>query len=810
MGEAPLFHQPTGRLLGSSRHHASSSISSIGQRATDDLLSSMTPSTALDAFRNPTGALKKCLDTATAAEQSFALGAAIASKNIYDWLTELSGWVWPTDKDGSSGFDPAASRARQKRGSYYDDVADETRADENEDLIGDKAWLGCLQASDVVHYEQRLASIQAELDDMDIEGIKRHVLYNHILPLSRPGTPMSARSAVSATGSTASFYNKMDDITALVTATVVQTLPNLSRLVRLMSSWRVRLLVLRRVPMTLKLLDDAEIALRSGWNVINADMNKNSSLAATADDSTVMPQRPTLLRHDFEVIKSVLGQKTAQAGRAIDFMLDQLDGRPETVPSEWIDRMDGLEKGYGDWIAVCEKMMTDAELAKTVRPRPSVQILDQTPDDSTKRPTSSASTMTTVITSHEQTETPPLTKVQARNSHITEISPPSSPPSMSRHQRARSTSFTDIPPLLEEDESILEGTPPKSPLEPSLLEDSEPETPQQLPQIRQDHADELQQKISSILGSIPAKIHLSSQPSPINHLNPPDLQLPHLNTKSSRHFDRSSTPRSQSRSQSAMSTRSSRAGTPAFLLAPAFARTTRSRMQRDIQVYHLSRESTGEPPIKLFIRLVGENGDRCMVRVGGGWADLGEYLKEYAIHHGRRSKGGSASKVEVKDIPTSSPGNRPSSALDSPITPLHVRKTRRSFGGMDDSASSAMRQAFQPKTPLSVLSVDSTAHADNQSHQITPPSESSTRSRSSSRLSWAEEDSLLGMSGPTGKQIELDAERKEWIENVKEKVRIASGERRVPPTSGGSPGETFFGEINKVGGTKRLFRRGNQ
>ncbi|TLD21519.1 hypothetical protein PspLS_08844 [Pyricularia sp. CBS 133598] len=805
MGEAHLLHQPTGRLLGSSRHHASSSISSIGQRATDDLLSSMTPSTALDAFRNPAGALKKCLDTATAAEQSFALGAAIASKNIYDWLTELSGWAWPTDKDGSSGFDPAASRGRQKRDSYYDDVADETRADEKDDVAGDKAWLGCLQTSDVIHYEQRLVSIQTELDDMDIEGIKRHVLYNHILPLSRPGTPMSARSAVSATGSTAStasFYNKMDDITALVTATVVQTLPNLSRLVRLMSSWRVRLLVLRRVPMTLKLLDDAEIALRSGWNVIDADMNKNSS-------STAMSQRSTLLRHDFEVIKSVLGQKTAQAGRAIDFMLDQLDGRPETVPSEWIDRMDCLEKGYGDWIAICEKMMTEAELAKTIRPRPSIQVLDQTPDDSEKRPTSSASTMTTVITSHEQTETPPLPKVQARNSRISEISPPSSPPSMSRHQRARSTSFTEIPPLLEEDESILEGTPPKSPLEPSLLEDSEPETPQQLPQIRPDHADELQQKISSILGSIPAKIHLSSQPSPINHLNPPDLQLPHLNTKSSRHFDRSSTPRSQSRSQSAMSARSSRAGTPAFLLAPAFARTTRSRMQRDIQVYHLSRESTGEPPIKLFIRLVGENGDRCMVRVGGGWADLGEYLKEYAIHHGRRSKGGNASKVEVKDIPTSSPSNRPASALDSPITPLHVRKTRRSFGGMDESAS-AVRHAFQPKTPLSVLSVDSTAHADNQSHQITPPSESSTRSRSSSRLSWAEEDSLLGMSGPTGKQIELDAERKEWIENVKEKVRIASGERRLPPTSGGSPGETFFGEINKVGGTKRLFRRGNQ
>ena len=26
-----------------------------------------------------------------------------------------------------------------------------------------------------------------------------------------------------------------------------------------------------------------------------------------------------------------------------------------------------------------------------------------------------------------------------------------------------------------------------------------------------------------------------------------------------------------------------------------------------------------------------------MVRVGGGWADLGEYLRQYAEHHGRRT-----------------------------------------------------------------------------------------------------------------------------------------------------------------------------
>lgn len=769
----------------------------------------MTPSTALDALRNPSNALKTCLDQATAIEQAFAMGAAMASKNISDWLTELSTWAWPTEESGSTGFDPVASRGRQRRGSHGgEDAAADSKTEGETEVVGDKTWLGCLEESRVLHYEQRLATIQAELDDMDIEGIKRHVLHNHIMPLSRPGTPMSARSVTSVAGSTSSFYNKMDDITALITATVVQTLPNLSRLVRLMRSWRVRLLILRRVPTTLALLDEAEVALRSGWNVIAADISKNIGIAITTDSAVA--QQPTLLQHDFDVIKAVLSQKIGPAARAIDFMLDQLDGRPETVPSEWIDRMDSLEKGYGDWIAICEKMMTEAELTKTVRRTPSSNMLDQPLEIFAERPTSSASSVADTITSNENTNTPPFPKLYPRNTHAVaaEISPPSSPPSMGRNLREGSLSFTEIPLVMEEDESMMEGTPPKSPPDSSFLEDYELETPTHMPGCRSDHGDELQRKISSILGSIPAKIHLSSQPNPANHLNPPDLHLPHLNTKSSRHFDRPSASRTQSRSQSSLSTRSSRAGTPAFLLAPAFARTTKSRMQREIQVYHLSRESTGEPPIKLFIRLVGENGDRCMVRVGGGWADLGEYLKEYAIHHGRRSKAG-RTRVEVKDIANSSPGNRPASVLDSPITPLQIRKTRSSFGGMDVSASSARRHALHPQTPLSALSTDSTSQIDNEIHQMTPPSEVSTRSRSSSHLSWTEEDSFLGMSGPTGKQVVLDAERKEWVDNVKERVRIASGERRPPPTTGGSPGDSFFGEISKVGGTKRFFRKGN-
>jgi hypothetical protein len=199
-----------------------------------------------------------------------------------------------------------------------------------------------------------------------------------------------------------------------------------------------------------------------------------------------------------------------------------------------------------------------------------------------------------------------------------------------------------------------------------------------------------------------------------------------------------------------------------------------------------------------------------MVRVGGGWADLGEYLKEYASHHGRRS--GGEGKVEIKDLPRivpsgraslgagATPPARPASAQESysPVTPLHVRKTRRTAGvagGGDDGEESRK----QPKTPLATVSKPS---AD------TPSSGASPRSRSSSRLSWTEEDSSLGMAGPRAKHVEMSEESKKWVESVKEKVRIASGDtRKVSESAPTALVDGKFGEMGKVGATKRLFRR---
>ncbi|GAB0134960.1 hypothetical protein EsDP_00003312 [Epichloe bromicola] len=381
---------------------------------------------------------------------------------------------------------------------------------------------------------------------------------------------------------------------------------------------------------------------------------------------------------------------------------------------------------------------------------------------------------------------------------VDDDSPPSSPPL----QLDRETTPSELLDNLDitsnpEDDGSMFG---KTLVEGSFVEDLDDSTSVSEvagPMFRRDSTTSdkhLRQQISDIIESIPAKIKLSAEPPAVN-LNPPDLQLPRLKKKPSKEPFRRST-----------SNLSSRTATPSFTLSPARTRPRHTRGQPEVRIYHLSR-STGEPPIKLFIRCVGERGERVMVRVGGGWADLSEYLKEYASHHGRRSAGtDKAARVEVQDVPRSSsstasgmasgssPLIRPASAAatateKSPMTPLNIRKARRSVGAVNHDIP-----RLGPKTPAT------TSHPADA-----PSSEDSQHSRPNSRLSWVEEDSsFLGLAGPTGKKVEMSEENKAWVESVKERVRQVSGERKVS-----QPEERKrFGELGKVGGTKRLFRKG--
>ncbi|EMD88966.1 hypothetical protein COCC4DRAFT_71750 [Bipolaris maydis ATCC 48331] len=331
-------------------------------------------------------------------------------------------------------------------------------------------------------------------------------------------------------------------------------------------------------------------------------------------------------------------------------------------------------------------------------------------------------------------------------------------------------------------------------------------------------AEELERKISDILTTIPAHIRLTSGPGP----NAPEVKPARgLTAKGSRTYLRAA--RSVSNFKA-----------PELVLSPAKSEfdlhnassgrrsAAAARGDNDIKLYHLTQPGK-EQPVKLFIRRVGENGERVMVRVGGGWSDLGEYLRQYAEHHGRRTA--SEGKFEVVGLeiknPDQSPG-RPESVMSRrerrisagyPIPSPSTTPVKASGLGMGIS-----RDQTPPRMP--------TLHASTPDRGEEPDVPSTTSSRSS----WQGKE--VGLAGPTSKKLDLSGDKLVWIEGMMKQARIVSTnaiptDRPVsqrderPLTSGGSrpgsragPGGALggkkpeFKDLGRVGGTRRLFMKG--
>ena len=295
--------------------------------------------------------------------------------------------------------------------------------------------------------------------------------------------------------------------------------------------------------------------------------------------------------------------------------------------------------------------------------------------------------------------------------------------------------------------------------------------------------DRLDARINSILSTIPARIRLTSsaKANVLEASSPRNLSVSKLD-------DGRSPPlrltRAQTSYHSPMSTRTT----------PSQASKARSQnADPDIKLYHLHQPGK-DAPIKLFVRLVGEAGERVMVRIGGGWADLGEYLKEYASHHGRRSI--SNGRFDIQGLPQSYTGSpqissgyvsgrttpsssRPSSS-ESAFNPiLSIKKGHHIFG------TPSTPESFVPKqremTPGSI-----------ESHEVFKSP--------ASRQGWADDAIPLGLSGPKTKKLEISPGKQTWVDGMVEQARQASTEKKKSKESG-------FRDIGKVGSTKRVFMK---
>ncbi|EWC44804.1 hypothetical protein DRE_06442 [Drechslerella stenobrocha 248] len=203
---------------------------------------------------------------------------------------------------------------------------------------------------------------------------------------------------------------------------------------------------------------------------------------------------------------------------------------------------------------------------------------------------------------------------------------------------------------------VGQGDDVKSPISPMDFPSLRPvHNPPSTPMQGRELEDRLAKKINKILIGLPS---LTMTPSPMKRAPPPAVDTNNEASIRQPRFGDASSKLPIARPPS----------TPTIGQAPNLTLMSKRTISQpgEVKMYHLHR-SDDESPVKLFVRLVGDRGERVMVRVGGGWADLKEYLIEYAAHHGIQGsrKAGIDSIVEFGEDSRSVRGSGSNSSLRS-------------------------------------------------------------------------------------------------------------------------------------------------
>lgn len=304
--------------------------------------------------------------------------------------------------------------------------------------------------------------------------------------------------------------------------------------------------------------------------------------------------------------------------------------------------------------------------------------------------------------------------------------------------------------------------------------------------------DQFDRHVSEVLQKLPSRIKFTPIPST------PKLGAPF-----------SPNPSGSARTRPPVTTAKSTQASSGLTLAPAPEQSTPQKAGPDgeIKLYHLSQPGKDQP-IKLFIRLVGDN-ERVMVRVGGGWADLGEYLRQYAEHHGRRTASGgsfniqaaSGGSIKVGGSKQRTPLHRPGSALDaySP-RPESVQSLRKPSLGSARSpviGADSSPLLYNTTTPTNSTHYNAGTPGSASVHSNSRPSTSGSGGpRPSSRQSWVGDE--IGLAGPMSKRGgELNEQKAKWVEEMIERAKKASAEKKKTD-------EKSWGDMGRVGGTRRV------
>ncbi|TKA73307.1 hypothetical protein B0A55_08885 [Friedmanniomyces simplex] len=316
----------------------------------DPLLRDLSPTTTLRAFTtaddstskhdSAQSALAHSFETASTSERALGVKAAQTCLDLRSWTRELESWGadWPGTFDVP---EPARKRIRMSRMSMLS-----VRTVGEEDGEEEELW-GCLPGKTVQAYEQRAEDIGQAVEKLDVEELKVFVLAAH---RQAGDGRVDVDDSVGAIGAHTDL-RRLDDFTALITATILQALPYLSRLHRLLEIWSIRLSVLRQTPSYLHDLKQARTDLDHGWAAIAVSPSSGNFSSSSAN----------FTRDNMHEMKNIIDQEVGSLGKRLDSFLDELEGREETVPETWIEDFETLESAYGDWVVQAERKVLEKE-----------------------------------------------------------------------------------------------------------------------------------------------------------------------------------------------------------------------------------------------------------------------------------------------------------------------------------------------------------------------------------------------------------------------------------------------------------------
>ena len=322
--EAPAYTTFSRSLSPSPTRHGRSTIEEL-----DPLLANLSPSSTLQALR-ANDAVSSSVDgkeqsiagsIAEASEHERALGirAALAGKKLREWVEEVGSWNWPQEK-----FQPPSTNA------------DSTWSSASTRFL--EQYHGSLPAAVVQERQDRIEIIKNDMELLEVEELKSYVLGAHT------NSALTSTSHAFSTGTAQSpRYAHLDDFTVIITATIVQALPFLARLERLLRRWRVRLFVLRHVPGFLQQLGDTQLAIGSAWTTLRQEIERGADCEMT--------------REAYAAIKAVLQQRVTELARRIDTILDTLEGFEDRIPDRWIDELETAEADFQHGIVEAERLV---------------------------------------------------------------------------------------------------------------------------------------------------------------------------------------------------------------------------------------------------------------------------------------------------------------------------------------------------------------------------------------------------------------------------------------------------------------------